>query len=78
LNGFIQLERRGYTADLKPHNIAIVNGHAKFMRLSNSSGQLVVLQRQGLKALFEFILGEAGNNVELKDFYTILESHPTT
>ncbi|GMY07633.1 hypothetical protein FCV25MIE_02872 [Fagus crenata] len=78
LNGFIKLERRGYTADLEPQNIAIVNGRAKFMRLSNSSVKSVGFQRQRLKQLFEFILGEAGNNVELTNFYTILEKLPTT
>lgn len=78
LNGFIKLERSGYTADLEPQNIAIVKDRAKFMRLSNSSVKSVGFQRQRLKELFEFILGEAGNNDELTNFYTRLEKLPIT
>ena len=95
MNGFIELERMGYTGDLEPQNIAIVNGRAKFMRVSNSPQNIdtvptyqkinkkikkidtLPLLRQPLQDLLENILGEAGNNLELKDFYTNLKLHPT-
>ena len=69
----------GYTGDLEPQNIAIVNGRAKFMRVSNSPQNIdtVPLLRQQLQDLLEYIMGKAGNNVELKDFYTNLRLHPT-
>ncbi|KAF3954278.1 hypothetical protein CMV_020353 [Castanea mollissima] len=69
--GVIQLVNHGYMGELKIQDIAIINGRAKLMRISNELG--VSKLRDQLQNLLEDLLGNDPNNKELIDFYSHLK-----
>ena len=60
--------------DLKIQDIAIINGRAKLMRISNELG--VSKLRDRLQNLLEDLLGNDPNNEELINFYSHLKTMP--
>ena len=56
-----------YMGELKIQDIAIINGRAKLMRISNELG--VSKLRDQLQNLLEDLLGKDPNNEELINFY---------
>nr|POF10690.1 hypothetical protein CFP56_50149 [Quercus suber] len=72
--GVIQLLNQGYTGELKIQDIAIINGRAKLMRISNELG--VSKLRDQLQNLLEDLLGNDPNNKELINFYSHMKTMP--
>ena len=70
--GVIQLVNLGYMGELKIQDIAIINGRAKLMRISNELG--VSKLRNQLRNLLEDLLGNDPNNKELDDFYSLMKT----
>ena len=70
--GVIQLVNLGYMGELKIQDIAIINGRAKLMRISNELG--VSKLRNQLRNLLENLLGNDPNNKELDDFYSLMKT----
>ncbi|KAK9989344.1 hypothetical protein SO802_029583 [Lithocarpus litseifolius] len=70
--GVIQLVKQGYMGELKIQDIAIINGRAKLMRISNELG--VSKLRNQLQNLLEDLLGNDPNNKELVDFYSCMKT----
>ncbi|KAK7854978.1 calmodulin-like protein 11 [Quercus suber] len=69
-----QLVNQAYTGELKIQDIAIINGRAKLMRISNELG--VSKPRDQLQNLLEGLLGNDPNNKELIDFYSRMKTMP--
>ena len=60
--------------ELTIRDIAIINGRAKLMRISNEFG--VSKPRDQLQNLLEGLLGNDPNNKELNDFYSRMKTMP--
>ena len=65
---------QAYTGELKIQDIAIINGRAKLMRISNEFG--VNKPRDQLQNLLEGLLENDPNNKELIDFYSYVKTMP--
>ena len=65
---------QAYTGELKIQDIAIINGRAKLMRISNELG--VSKPRDQLQNLLEGLLGNDPNNNELIDLYSHMKTMP--
>ena len=66
---------QGYSMrELTIRDIAIINGRAKLMRISNELG--VSKLRDRLQNLLEDLLGNDPNNEELFNFYSHLKTMP--
>ncbi|KAK7844077.1 tyrosine/dopa decarboxylase 5 [Quercus suber] len=72
--GVIQLANQRYLGKLKIRDIAIINGRAKFMRISNELG--VGKLSDQLQNLLKELLGIDPNNKELTDFYSHMKTMP--